>query len=96
MFFYETGDTMTEYLSDRWHTMAITYMCRYCNSLLGQIDNEEITEMKLGFHQLTPNERQDIISYDAKGHTLVRVVCESCQEMLEKNPELLLLPHPFQ
>lgn len=75
--------------------MAIHYTCRYCHSSVGVI-NGHVTEMQLGFHWLTPEERKDIISYDMKGDTLVRVVCETCQEMLDKNPELLLLSDPLQ
>ncbi|OYD06365.1 anti-sigma-F factor Fin family protein [Paludifilum halophilum] len=76
--------------------MAITYTCRYCNTHIGRIDDDRVTELQLGFHWLTPDERRDIISYDAAGHSHVRVICETCQEMLEKNPELTLLSHPFQ
>lgn len=76
--------------------MSINYICRYCHQLLGRIEDDRITEWELGFHQLTPSERQDIITHDMKGDTHVRVVCESCQQMLDEHPELSLLPHPFQ
>ncbi|WP_373285962.1 anti-sigma-F factor Fin [Marinithermofilum abyssi] len=88
-------DTVREY-QDTWrHTMTVTYTCRYCRSTVGKID-ESVNEMRLGFHWLTPEERKDIISYDMNGDTHVRVVCETCQDMLEKNPDLLLLKNPFQ
>ncbi|SMO81097.1 anti-sigma-F factor Fin family protein [Melghirimyces algeriensis] len=76
--------------------MAVKYLCRYCDTMIGTIDNEEVTELQLGFHWLTPKERKDIISYDPSGQTTVRVVCETCQEMLNRNPELSLLSRPFQ
>ncbi|SFS86678.1 anti-sigma-F factor Fin family protein [Marininema halotolerans] len=76
--------------------MAVIYTCRCCNVQIGRINNDQVTEMQLGFHWLTPDERQDIISYDAKGDASVRVICETCQEMLENNPELSLLSSPLQ
>nr|WP_107728484.1 anti-sigma-F factor Fin [Desmospora activa] len=76
--------------------MMMEYRCRYCNHLIGQIEDDLVTELDLGFHRLTPAERRDIIIDDGDGHTHVKVVCESCQEMLERNPDLLLLSRPFQ
>ncbi|MDA8353125.1 MAG: anti-sigma-F factor Fin family protein [Firmicutes bacterium] len=76
--------------------MTVKYLCRYCDAAIGYIDDDQVTEMQLGFHWLTPEERKDIISYDPDGQTTVRVVCESCQEMLNRNPELSLLTRPFQ
>lgn len=55
-----------------------------------------MTELDLGFHRLTPAERRDIIVDEPEGHTQVNVVCETCQDMLERNPELSLLSRPFQ
>ncbi|GGA52296.1 hypothetical protein GCM10007416_26740 [Kroppenstedtia guangzhouensis] len=75
--------------------MSVTYLCRYCDMLIGQIEDERVTEFQLGFHLLTPEERKDIISYDSDGQTTVRVICESCQEMLDRNPEMSLLARPF-
>ncbi|PTX55240.1 uncharacterized protein DUF2757 [Melghirimyces profundicolus] len=76
--------------------MEVNYFCRYCNSTIGRIDHDGVTEVQLGFHWLTPEERKDIISYDSDGRTTVRVVCETCQEMLNRNPELSLLSRPLQ
>ncbi|MCS1352380.1 anti-sigma-F factor Fin family protein [Mechercharimyces sp. CAU 1602] len=75
--------------------MAIHYTCRYCRIELGQIE-EHMDDIRLGFHQLTPDQLRDIITYDLSGQTEVRVVCETCQEMLELHPELSLLPNPLQ
>ncbi|SDW86302.1 Protein of unknown function [Marininema mesophilum] len=76
--------------------MAVIYTCRCCNVLIGRINDDQVTEKQLGFHWLTPDERRDIISYNDEGHASVRVVCETCQEMLEINPELSLLSDPLQ
>ncbi|MDR6227106.1 anti-sigma-F factor Fin [Desmospora profundinema] len=74
----------------------LEYRCRYCNHLIGQIEDDRVTELDLGFHRLTPAERRDIIVDEPEGHTQVNVVCETCQDMLERNPELSLLSRPFQ
>ncbi|MBN2910667.1 DUF2757 family protein [Polycladomyces sp. WAk] len=76
--------------------MEIRYVCRICDQTIGQLSAENITEWQLGFHWLTPDERKDIISDDMDGGTLVKVVCETCQEMLNRSPELSLLPRPLQ
>ena len=38
--------------------MSVTYLCRYCDMLIGQIEDERVTEFQLGFHLLTPEERK--------------------------------------
>ncbi|GAB7387214.1 hypothetical protein BSNK01_10500 [Bacillaceae bacterium] len=75
--------------------MTIRYLCRCCGSKIGEIE-ASVPEMKLGFHFLTPEERQHIISYEADGDITVRIICEYCSEALEQNPELSLLSTPIQ
>jgi Protein of unknown function (DUF2757) len=75
--------------------MAYEYVCRYCHTLIGKIDHQEITEEQLGFDRLTPEEREDIITNDVYGNQQIRVVCETCQEVLESYPERSLLPCLF-
>lgn len=76
--------------------MAVKYICRHCRTHLGELDDDQLTEMRLGFHFLTPEERNDIISYDSDGNTTVKVVCDYCKEALEANPELSLVANPLQ
>ncbi len=76
--------------------MAIKYICRHCNTVLGTIDSAQITEAQLGFHSLTPAERRDIIAYDLSGEVTVRVTCEYCNEALAYHPELSLISNPLQ
>ncbi|MBD1372462.1 DUF2757 family protein [Hazenella sp. IB182357] len=64
--------------------MHLQYICRSCNQYLGMIDPKEVTDRQLGFDRLTPDERKDIITSDAHGNTFVRVTCEVCQDVLEK------------
>lgn len=42
----------------------------------------------LGFHQLSDQERQEMISYNPNGDIHVKAICEDCQEALERNPDL--------
>ncbi|HEX7065157.1 MAG TPA: anti-sigma-F factor Fin family protein [Bacillales bacterium] len=67
--------------------MSITYRCRHCGTQIGQLQNEIYHAEQLGFHHLTAEERQEMISYDESGDVLVRTVCEDCQEALERNPD---------
>ncbi|MBA4495818.1 anti-sigma-F factor Fin [Paenactinomyces guangxiensis] len=75
--------------------MAINYICRYCNTLLGKLDATDLTDSQLGFDRLTPDEREDIITSDIGGNRQVRVICESCQKMIEGNPERSISPYLF-
>jgi hypothetical protein len=63
---------------------------------MGTIEEKEISESRLGFHFLTPEERSDIIAYNSNGDITVKVVCDYCREALEANPELLLVVNPLQ
>jgi hypothetical protein len=76
--------------------MAIKYICRHCQSVLGIIDSAMVTESQLGLHSLTPAERRDIIAYDLSGEMTVRVTCDYCNEALSNHPELSLLSNPLQ
>lgn len=76
--------------------MAINYVCRHCRTFIGRIDAPHVSELQLGFHSLTPDERRDIIAYDSSGETTVRVTCDYCREALNNNPELSLLTNPLQ
>ncbi len=76
--------------------MAINYVCRHCRSSIGRLESPYVSESQLGFHFLTPEERQDIIAYDSNGEITVRMTCDYCREALENNPELSLISNPLQ
>lgn len=76
--------------------MSVNYICRHCQTKLGTIDNDAVSEFQLGFHSLTPAERRDIIAYSPNGDVTVKVVCDYCREALEHNPELSLIGSPLQ
>lgn len=77
--------------------MSIIYVCRHCNTYVGEVDPLRVADAQLGFHSLTPEERTDIISYNSDNDvTYVKTVCDYCQQALENNPELVLLRNPLQ
>jgi len=63
---------------------------------LGEIDGSAADESRLGLHSLTPEERDDIITYDSKGGMVINLICDYCREALEHHPELSLVPSPLQ
>lgn len=74
----------------------IRYVCKYCGQHLGEIDSKTVSNEQLGIHSLTPMELKSIITYESNGDMIANVICEYCQEALEKNPELSLSPNPLQ
>ncbi|WP_274648410.1 anti-sigma-F factor Fin family protein [Paenibacillus humicola] len=76
--------------------MAVNYICRHCRTAIGSIADAGVSEMQLGFHFLTPEERSDIIAYNPNGDVTVKVICDYCREALEANPELSLVTNPLQ
>jgi hypothetical protein len=68
--------------------MALHYFCRHCGVKVGSIDRVSLYSDSLGFHQLTDEERQDMISYESTGDIHVKTICEDCQESLDRNPDL--------
>lgn len=76
--------------------MAVKYICRHCQSSLGEIHQTQLSEMQLGFHLLTSEERKDIISYNSDGNVTVQMVCDYCMEALNHHPELHLIVSPLQ
>ncbi len=76
--------------------MSIRYVCKHCSMSLGEIASEQVTEAQLGFHFLTPEERNDIITYNSSGDVIVKLVCDYCREALQSHPELALVSSPLQ
>jgi hypothetical protein len=69
--------------------MVIKYVCPHCGSTHGMINSNNVTEAQLGWHFLTPEERQHIISYDNHGDLVANIVCEYCNEAIYRHPELV-------
>ncbi|MCU9615285.1 anti-sigma-F factor Fin family protein [Caldibacillus lycopersici] len=66
--------------------MAVHYHCRHCGTTVGSLDNNNLYSEQLGFHKLSEDERQDMISYDSSGDIHVKCICEDCHESFAKNP----------
>ncbi len=75
--------------------MSVHYICRHCRMQIGTIEHI-VGESQLGLTSLTPEEREDIITYDQNGDITLKVVCDYCKEALEHNPELTLCTSPLQ
>lgn len=76
--------------------MAVNYICKHCRSFIGRIEQSNVTEQQLGFQLLTPEERGDIIAYDASGDVTVKIACDYCNEAINSNPDLMLVDSPLQ
>ena len=67
--------------------MAIHYHCRHCSYKVGTIENSTVYAETLGFHQLSADERKEMINYQQNGDIHVQTICEDCQETLDRYPE---------
>lgn len=76
--------------------MSVTYVCRHCNTKIGEIQQERINELRLGFHSLTPEEHRDIISYQQDGAVIVNMTCDYCMDAIASHPELAMQSNPLQ
>lgn len=76
--------------------MAIRYKCSYCGSEIGKLDQVAVDAEQLGFHSLTPEERESIITYNQSGDIEVNITCDYCNEALAQHPELSLQNSPLQ
>lgn len=76
--------------------MMIKYVCKFCGQELGEFDESQVNQSQLGFQSLTPLEQQSIINYMSNGDIVANIICDYCEEALEKNPELILIPNPLQ
>ncbi|RAS75030.1 anti-sigma-F factor Fin family protein [Priestia endophytica] len=67
--------------------MSIHYVCRHCGHKVGTLEGKVVDTEKLGFNHLTNEERTSFIQYAEDGSMSVNVICEDCQEALERNPD---------
>lgn len=74
----------------------IKYICKHCGHQLATLDNGEYDEETLGLHSLTQEERDSIITFENNGDMIANVICEYCEEAMDRNPELSLLSSPLQ
>lgn len=76
--------------------MSIQYVCRHCHNSLGELPEGADQDPRLGLQFLTPDERNDIITYNQSGELVVKLTCEYCEEALQEHPELSLLGNLLQ
>jgi hypothetical protein len=69
------------------NVMAVRYYCRHCGTHVGNLDQKEMSYNRLGFNNLSLDERMEMLNFDNNGDLQVKVICEDCQEALERNPD---------
>lgn len=67
--------------------MSIIYHCRHCGKTVGKLSQSVVDTEQLGWHQLSEQERQEMIDYHENGDINIKTICENCQEALERNPD---------
>lgn len=74
--------------------MRIEYICKHCQHKVGEVHQPNWSyaeaENKLGIGQLSAAERIESVSYQSTGSMRVQTVCDSCEQAVEQNPELLV------
>lgn len=66
--------------------MRVVYHCARCGAQIATLHMPALSEAALGLDALTPEERADIISFDAAAETVsLRSLCDRCVEGLEMN-----------
>lgn len=76
--------------------MALHYYCRHCGVKVGSLDSISVSSEQLGFHHLTHDERQDMITYEQNGDMHIKTICEDCQDALHRNPDFHQVEHFIQ
>lgn len=66
--------------------MSIVYTCRHCGHVVGKLEEAVMSTAKLGWDQLTNEERKEMIHYQSNGDVHIKTICESCEESLEHHP----------
>lgn len=66
--------------------MAIVYQCRHCSQLIGKLEEQMIESSLLGFDQLTPKEKQEMIEYKSNGDVHVYAICDHCEAAFAEHP----------
>lgn len=70
--------------------MSLQYVCRYCYNQIGVLDQTTLDMSHLGLDQLTQEEKERIIHDQPNGDIVVQVICEHCQDTLQRHPEFIL------
>lgn len=67
--------------------MSVVYQCRHCSRIIGRLDLQVVNYSMLGIDQLTAEERQRMVHYEADGSLRIDSICDSCKNTLKEHPE---------
>ena len=76
--------------------MSIIYLCRHCNSVIGTLQQDQISLTALGLDSLTETERKKMIHYEENGDIHIRLICEGCEQTLSQHPNYYELDYFLQ
>lgn len=66
--------------------MLIHYRCKYCRTTIAELHHDQVNFEKLGFNQLTEEQKNELIKYHHEGEADIFVICESCESALYQHP----------
>lgn len=65
--------------------MRVVYFCDVCGRRMAELSIPVVDEVTLGFDALTPEERADIIKFDAVHEVItVKSLCDDCVKGLDE------------
>ncbi|WP_138420002.1 anti-sigma-F factor Fin family protein [Aquibacillus sediminis] len=66
--------------------MSVVYTCKHCGNIVGELNQQMVDTKLLGWDQLTSEDRKQMIHYQDNGDVKIKIICEDCQDSLERNP----------
>ena len=66
--------------------MSIIYLCRHCDTKIGEINESVATISLLDLNKLTLVDKKKMIHYEPNGDALIKVICENCKQTLDDYP----------
>ncbi|UFU01525.1 anti-sigma-F factor Fin family protein (plasmid) [Radiobacillus kanasensis] len=66
--------------------MSLIYTCNHCGNNVGELHQKVVDTQSLGWHELSEQEKREMIQYQDNGDIHVKTICENCQESLDHNP----------
>lgn len=67
--------------------MSIVYKCRHCGHVIGELSQDVLVTEKLGWDQLSHEDKKEMIQHQSNGDIYIQAICESCEESLSNHPE---------
>ncbi|WP_077623906.1 anti-sigma-F factor Fin family protein [Sediminibacillus massiliensis] len=66
--------------------MSVVYRCNHCGVVVGQLDQQVLDTEKLGWNQLSQEERAEMINYQQNGDIHIKTICENCEDTFQQHP----------